>query len=63
MLVRDACSKPPIMTRSHNLHVGNIRRVVGVIASYHKRVALFLIWFLQVVRLLAFLWLSFLSFM
>jgi hypothetical protein len=28
------------MTRSHDLHVGNIKRVVGVIASYQKRVAL-----------------------
>ncbi len=28
MLVRDACSKPLITIRSHDLHVGNIRGVV-----------------------------------
>jgi hypothetical protein len=36
-LIDDACSKPPITIKSHDLHVGNIRRVVGDIASYHER--------------------------
>jgi hypothetical protein len=36
-LVGDACSKPPIIIRSHDLHVGDIKRVVGEITSYHKR--------------------------
>jgi hypothetical protein len=34
-LVGDACFKPS-NTKSHNLHAGNIRRVVGEIASYHE---------------------------
>ncbi len=37
MLARDACSRPPIIIRFHNLHVGNIRGVVREIASYHER--------------------------
>ncbi len=37
MLADDTCSKPPITIRSHNLHVGAIRGVVGEIASYHER--------------------------
>jgi len=36
-LVGDAYSKPPIAIRSHDLHVGNIRRAMGVIASYYER--------------------------
>jgi hypothetical protein len=36
-LVGDACSRPPITIRSYELHVDDIRRVVGEIASYHKR--------------------------
>ncbi len=36
-LARDAYSRPPITIRSHDLHVGNVRRFVGEIASYHKR--------------------------
>jgi hypothetical protein len=36
-LVSDACYRPPIIIRSHNLHAGNIRRVVGEITSYHNR--------------------------
>ncbi len=36
-LVGDVCSKPPIMIRSHNLHVGNIKRAMGEITSYHKK--------------------------
>jgi hypothetical protein len=35
--VGDACSKPPITIRSHDLHVGDIRGAVGEITSYHKR--------------------------
>jgi len=35
-LARYACSRPPITIRSHNLHAGNIREVVGEIASYHN---------------------------
>jgi hypothetical protein len=37
MLAGDACSRPPITIKSHNLHVGDIREVVGEIAFYHKR--------------------------
>jgi hypothetical protein len=37
MLVDDACSRPPITIRSHNLHVGDIIRVVGEITFYHKK--------------------------
>jgi hypothetical protein len=36
-LVGDVCSKPPIIIRLHDLHVGNIRGVVGEIVSYHER--------------------------
>jgi len=36
MLVGDACSRPPITTRSHDLHVGNIKGAMGEITSYHK---------------------------
>jgi hypothetical protein len=36
-LVGDACSRPPITIKSHNLHVGNTRVAMGEIASYHKR--------------------------
>jgi hypothetical protein len=36
-LASDVCSRPPIIIRFHNLHVGDIRRVVGEITSYHKR--------------------------
>ncbi len=32
----DACSKPPIIIRSHDLHVDDIRGAMGEIASYHK---------------------------
>jgi hypothetical protein len=37
MLARDACSKPPITTRTHNLHASDIRRDVDETASYHER--------------------------
>ncbi len=33
-LVGDACSRPPITIRSHDLHVGNIKGVVGEITSW-----------------------------
>jgi hypothetical protein len=36
-LVGDACFRPSIIIGSHNLHVGNIRGVVGEIASYNER--------------------------
>jgi hypothetical protein len=36
-LARDACSRPPITFRSHNLYASDIRKVVGQIASYHER--------------------------
>ncbi len=36
MLAGDAYSRPPITIRSHDLHVGDIRRVVGEITSYHE---------------------------
>jgi hypothetical protein len=36
VLVGDVCFGPPITIRSHNLHVGNIKRTMGEIASYHK---------------------------
>jgi hypothetical protein len=37
VLVGDACSRPPITIRSHDLHVGNIRGAMGEIVSYHKK--------------------------
>jgi len=37
MLMSDACSRPPICIRSHNLHVDNIKGTVGEITSYHMR--------------------------
>jgi hypothetical protein len=37
VLMKDDCFRPPITIKSHNLHEGNIRRVVGEITSYHKR--------------------------
>jgi len=33
----DACFRPLIIIRSHNLHGSNIRRDVGEIASYHEK--------------------------
>jgi hypothetical protein len=35
-LACDVCSKPPITIRSHDLHVGDIRRAMGEITSYQK---------------------------
>jgi hypothetical protein len=37
VLVGDVCFKPPITIRSHDLHVDDIRKVVGEKASYHER--------------------------
>ncbi len=37
MFATDVCSRPPITIKSHNLHVGDIRRAVGEITSYHER--------------------------
>ncbi len=37
MLVGDACSKPLIIIRFHNLYPSDIRRVVGKIVSYQER--------------------------
>jgi len=34
VLTGDACSRPPITIRSHDLHVGRAR---GEITSYHER--------------------------
>jgi hypothetical protein len=31
VLVRDACSRPPITIRSHDLHANNIRGAMGEI--------------------------------
>jgi hypothetical protein len=37
VLVSDDGSRPPIVIKSHNLHVSDIRGGVGEITSYHKR--------------------------
>jgi hypothetical protein len=36
-LTSDACFRPLINIKSHNLHADDIRRAVGEIASYHKK--------------------------
>jgi hypothetical protein len=36
-LVGDVCSRPPIIFRYHDLHVGDIRKAMGEITSYHKK--------------------------
>jgi hypothetical protein len=36
-LVGDAYSRPPIIIKFHDLHVGNSRGAVGEITSYHER--------------------------
>jgi hypothetical protein len=33
----DTCSRPSITIKSHDLHVGDIRRIMGEIASYHEK--------------------------
>jgi hypothetical protein len=55
VLVGDACSRPPIIIRFHNLHVGDIRGAMGAVVSYHEKLVFFF-GFLQVVHILAFLW-------
>jgi hypothetical protein len=37
VLVRNACSRPPINIRTQSLHVDDIRGVMGEIPSYHER--------------------------
>jgi hypothetical protein len=37
VLAVDACFRPPIIIRSHDLHVGDIKRAMGEITSYHER--------------------------
>ncbi len=37
VLTKDVYSKPLITFKSHDLHVGDIKRVVGEITSYHKK--------------------------
>jgi hypothetical protein len=37
MSTRDVYSRTPIIIRSHNLHVGDIKRALGEITSYHKK--------------------------
>jgi hypothetical protein len=36
-LVGNACFRPPIIIRFHDLHANNIIRVMGKIASYHEK--------------------------
>jgi hypothetical protein len=55
-LTSDTYSRPAITIRSHNLHIVNIRRTMGEIASYHERLALSFFGILQVMHLLTFLW-------
>jgi len=40
-LVSDDCSRCPIIIRSHDLHVSNIREAMGEIISYHEMDYLF----------------------
>jgi hypothetical protein len=37
VLAGDACSRPPITIKSHDLHACDIRSAMGQIASYHER--------------------------
>jgi len=37
LLMVDACYRPPITIKSHDLHVNDIKRAVGEITSYHER--------------------------
>jgi hypothetical protein len=41
VLVGDACSRPPITIKSHDLHVGDIKGAVAEITSYHEKDLLF----------------------
>ncbi len=36
-LIGNACYRPPITIRSHDLHEGDIKRAMNDIASYHER--------------------------
>ncbi len=36
-LAGDACSRPPIIIRFHDLHSGDIRRAMSEINSYHEK--------------------------
>jgi hypothetical protein len=36
-LASDACFRPPIIIKSHDLHVDDISRAMREIASYHER--------------------------
>jgi hypothetical protein len=36
-LIRDVCSRPSIIFRSHDLHPGHIRRAMGGIASNYEK--------------------------
>ncbi len=57
VLGSDACSKPPNTIRSHDLHVDDIKEVVGEIASYHERDQLSpSFWALWAMCLLTFPW-------
>jgi len=53
VLVGDVCSRFFITIRSHNLHVGDIKGVVGEITSYHGKDYLFP--FFQAMHFLVFL--------
>jgi hypothetical protein len=47
MLASDVCFRPPIIIRFHNLHVNDIRGVMGEITSYYEKDLLFpFFWFL-----------------
>jgi len=37
MLVGNVYSRPPLIIKSHDLHVGDIKGVVGEITFYHER--------------------------
>ncbi len=55
----DACFRPPITIKFHNLHVNHIKGVVGEITTYHERDYLSpFCCFMQVIYLLAFPFLS-----
>jgi len=36
VLASDACSRPPITSKSHDLHASGIRKAVSEIASYQE---------------------------
>jgi hypothetical protein len=53
-LVGDACSRPPITFKFHDLHASNIKGIIGEIASYHERISFLFFWFLQAMGLFFF---------